>query len=240
MKLSKVLAICVVAGGLLSSSPAVAEDESLLSVDLGVDVLSDYVFRGQNLFDGLSIQPAASAAYSLGELGTIGGSFWAHFSAEDDSPPEGFTEIDWTVDYEISIDILTLGAGGIFYTFPSGDDAIANTQEFYVSAAVDTLLSPSLTYYRDVDEFKTHYFEFGIEHGIEGADWNLTPSLTFGFAASAERVYKDNGLEFVALGLGSDFGAGPLTVTPSLTMIFEVDDTTDDELVLGLGIAGSL
>ncbi len=241
MKLSiKMLSASLMFAACFSASTVVAEEESPLSVDLGVDVLSDYVFRGQNLYDGLSVQPAVAVGYSLGDLGSIGGSFWGHFSAEDDSPPEGFTEIDWTIDYEVSFDIVTFGAGGIFYVFPNGDDQIANTQEFYVSLALDTLLSPSLAYYRDVDEFKTHYFEAAVEHGFEGEGWNLIPSLTLGFAASAEKVYVDNGLEFVALGLASDFEAGVVSVTPSLTMIFEVDDSTDDELVLAVGLAGSL
>ena len=48
-----------------SPSPARAEEESPFSASASVAFNSDYMFRGFNLYDGMSIQPSASAFLGL-------------------------------------------------------------------------------------------------------------------------------------------------------------------------------
>ncbi len=223
------------------------EEGGPVSFDLSSDFLTDYIFRGQNLFDGTSIQPSGTGAFSLGEAGSLSANIWAHLSAEGGSrsKEEKFTEIDYTLGYEVSLGMIGLGVGHIWYTFPDGGDAIANTEEFYASIAVDTVLSPSLTVYKDYDEFDSVYYALGFGHDIEceklGEGFAVSPSLTFGFASNADKVYADNsGLMHVTAGLGMEFPLGVFTVSPSFNYNFEVDDSTSNEFFVGVGVGTSL
>ena len=217
---------------------AAAEPESPFSVDLAAALASDYMFRGQNLYDGISIQPSATASYDTG-AGTLSAGLWMHLSAEGDRQAEKFTELDATIAYEIPLDPVTLKVGHLWYTYPNDDDEIADTAEFFGAVSLDDsemlpfALSPTLAYYYDYREIEYHIFELGMSHKFEceglGKGFNTTPYVTFGFVSDGEVLYEDDGLAYVNLGTSFEMELGNISVVPSVNYTFEVDDNTVNE-----------
>ena len=219
-------------------SPANAQDSNW-SFNLSSGFYSDYMFRGFNLYDGVSIQPSATVAHSFGEFGVLSGNVWAHLSAEGDRQDEKFTEVDYTLNYSVSLGILELGVGHIWFTFPRDDDMISDTAEFFGSLSVDTFLNPSLSVYHDYQDFDAQYYELGLSHTLEcsylGEGFNITPFVNFGFASNAEKVYEDSsGLVQVTYGAYFDLALGDIAVSPSLNYTSQVDDATQNEFWIGV------
>jgi len=59
--------------------------------------------------------------------------------------------------------MLSVEGGYIYYGLDGCDD----TQEIFLSLGLDTLLSPSLTIYKDIDAYPSWYFLLGISHAFE-------------------------------------------------------------------------
>ena len=89
------------------------------------------------------------------------------------------------------VDKLSFDVGYIFYTFP---DSNADTQEVYVSASYDTVLSPSLTLYYDFDEGEGTFIEASVGHSVPVGEY----SLDLGASASYNlgNLVMGNGVDF--------------------------------------------
>lgn len=224
------------------------EAEKALTLDNSVAFLTDYMFRGFNLYDGTSIQPTTTLSFDTG-FGVISGNLWMHLSAEGDRQAEKFTELDETISYAYTFGSLTAKTGFLWYTYPNSDDDINDTSEFFAGLSLDDSemspfsLSPSLTYYRDYREFLTSYFELTLSHEIEtdavGKGFNVTPYVTLGFNDGGA-VYEDDGLEFIATGVSFAATLGDISLTPSLNYSFEIDDATTNEFWVSVAFGYSL
>ncbi len=146
-------------------------NETKTSGSASVDVMSNYVWRGQKLSNSWVIQPAVAISY-----GVFGANIWANYDSDskiDEGDGHGeFTETDITLSYTRSMDKWTFGAGFIYYALNNAND----TQEVYLSASYDTLLIPTLTLYYDFDEGNGAFITASISHTIEvmkGINWNL-------------------------------------------------------------------
>ena len=152
--------LCLLA--MMTALPAAAQAESPWSFSFDTTFTSQYLWRGFVLNDTPSLQPNISVGYKGFSV-----SSWSNF-AHTGPYGQNWTEHDLTVDYSHSFNKLGLSAGYIWYTFP---DYKANegryTHEFYVGASYDTLLSPSFTYYRDVDQGDGNYFYGSIGHSVD-------------------------------------------------------------------------
>ncbi len=130
------------AGNVYAGEPAVSGSAS-------VDIMSNYIWRGQKLSNSWVVQPAVGITY-----GGFGASIWGNYDSdrsEAGSASSGhgeFSEVDFTLTYSRSFDTLTLTGGYIYYAFDGAND----TQEVYLTASYNTLLSPALTVYYDYDE----------------------------------------------------------------------------------------
>jgi hypothetical protein len=170
LSLTVVLTLLISAGSLYAG-------ETKTSGYASVDVMSNYVWRGQKLSNSWVIQPSAGITY-----GVFGANIWANYDSDskiDEGDGHGeFTETDITLNYTRSIDKLTLTAGYIYYALNAAND----TQEFYISAAYDTLLKPALTVYYDFDEGQGAYVLASIGHSFEvikGTSLNLGASASY-------------------------------------------------------------
>lgn len=137
-------------------------DEIKKSGYASVDVMSNYVWRGQKLSNSWVVQPSVGINY-----GAFGINIWSNYDSDrtevtsgDSSGHGKITETDITLTYTHSIDKLTLTGGYIYYALEGAKD----TQELYISASYDTLLSPSITVYYDYDEGKGAFIIAGIGH----------------------------------------------------------------------------
>jgi hypothetical protein len=151
-----ILGVGILAGNLYAEEPKISGSAS-------IDLMSNYVWRGQKLSNSWVVQPSVGITY-----GGFGANIWGNYDSDRfeatraDSGHGEFSEVDFTLDYSRSIDKLTLTAGYIYYAFDGAND----TQEVYLSAEYDTLLSPALTVYYDYDEGEGAFIVASIGHSI--------------------------------------------------------------------------
>lgn len=218
--------------------------ETTFGLNTVASVYTDYMFRGKNVYNGTTFQPSVTAFVDFEKYGALVGNVWSHVPFETSEPPQKFTEVDYTLSYEIPISIVTLSVGHIFYTFPSGEGRIADTVEYFAEMRVDTFLNPSFTFFNDYDEGRYQYYALGFDHtfsiGALGPETDITPYVTFGFASNANDnpvFYFDNGLVHVDAGLSMDIPLGVFFLTPEFNFTFENDDAANNEFWAGIAIS---
>jgi hypothetical protein len=154
-----------------------------LDVGITLDYFGKYIWRGQNLNNESVFQPSIYLS-KYGFTGSIWGSQdWT--GANNNAG--NVTEIDYTLDYTNTIpgiDWLSGSAGVIHYTFPHTDSA--STTEVYGGLTLTSVpLNPSIKIYRDVDEIKGTYYQFGVGHTFEKINkWNEQCYCNFVVGAS--------------------------------------------------------
>lgn len=126
-----------------------------VSATAGLDMMTDYVWRGQRLSDDHGVvQPYLEASY---EGATV--NFWAN----EDLGRSQHTETDLTLSYSLSLQRLSVDLGYIYYALDGFDD----TQELFLSVAYDIIGSPSITYYGDFDEGRGSFVVVSIGHSLD-------------------------------------------------------------------------
>jgi hypothetical protein len=173
-KQGKLIVAAVILGVCIGSVAKAADEinsQPPLGVEVKLDYVSKYIWRGQNLNDRSAFQPYVS----LSKYGFTG-SIWATQDWTNVNGHSGnFTQINSTLDYTNAfpgVDGLNWSVGVIDYDFPH--TRTANTVEIYGGLTFTALpLSPSIKVYRDVDEIKGAYYQLGIGKTIERAiTWN--------------------------------------------------------------------
>lgn len=172
-RLSKIGGIALL--GILSTSIAASSvwaEEEKPTADLSVSALSKYVWRGYELSkDSLVLQPSMTVGYKgfgfnlWGNLDTNEHEFLteeADGSTGPDANSMSWNETDMTISYDTSCSFADYGVGYIYYSV----DGLPDTQEVYVTATLKTLLSPSLTIYRDYDAVPGWYITAGVSHSV--------------------------------------------------------------------------
>ncbi len=153
-----------------------AEEQERPAADFGVAFLSRYVWRGYALSDdSMVIQPSGTISYK-GFAVNLWGNLDTHY---DDGTGHGtsiFNETDLTVSYDHSFGPVSLGAGYIYY----GLEGLPDSQEVYISAGYNILLSPTLTVYREISNYPSWYARLSLSHSFE-----LPKEITLNVGASA-------------------------------------------------------
>ncbi len=208
-----------------------------------VSLFSKYVWRGLVVTDDPVLQPEIAADF----LG-FGASIWGnmdltdyHRTSEDPSGLKGqMNEVDYNLHYGISLPLLKLEAGLIFYDFPNTNESA--TTEIYLSAAAGVLFSPSVSLYYDMDEIDGGYIQLGASHDVAmspGSNLNLAASLGYGSKDYVQGYFGPLPVDKALTTLG----AGPtnfqlsaalpyhllpmVTVTPSVTYSTLLGDASD-------------
>lgn len=188
---------------------SIARAESPVELGAGVDLLTDYVWRGQLLTDDPVIQPYAEiGAYGL----TL--NVWGSIDMTDinEAGNEDFRlqEVDYTLSYGFTpVDGLDLEGGIIYYDFPG--TAFDSTREVYASASLSKVpLTPTATVYYDFDEVDGIYATLGVGHTFELAE-DLGLSLGAGLGWGDEDYntayfgVTDSGLNDLSLKASLDY-----------------------------------
>ena len=224
--------VATLALSLFCAAPALAEEEKP-TANLTVAALSQYIFRGfEQGKDSLVVEPSLTVNY-LGFSANVWGNLDTNFHNDDS---KHWQETDLTLSYSKSFDKLGLTGGYIYYGYGLGNQ---DTQEFFVSAAYDTLLKPTLTIYRDIDNLAGWYVTMAISHSLPLADkLNLDLGAKISYLkAESPSSYSDNGLGLTAY---SAFHDGVLsaainfpinsyvTVTPQLAYSFPLSGNASD------------
>src|SRR4030043_991521 len=178
MKGLKILSLTVVLTLLISVGNLYAAETKTAGY-ASVDVLSNYVWRGQKLSNSWVVQPSVGITY-----GSFGANIWANYDSDkteatsSDTGHGEFTETDLTLNYSFSVNKFNFVTGYIYYALEGAND----TQEFYLSSGYDTLFKPTLTIYYDFDEGNGAFIVASTGHSFEvskGIALNLGASASY-------------------------------------------------------------
>ncbi|MEW5735562.1 MAG: hypothetical protein AB1921_11940 [Thermodesulfobacteriota bacterium] len=226
---------------LAAAAPAAAEDGAP-SASFTVDVLSAYIWRGQELSrDSAVIQPSATVGYK-----GFSANIWSNLDTDPYDPTPGadtqsaLNETDLTLSYETALGPVTLGGGYIYY----GLEAIPDTQEIYLSVGADVLLAPTFTAYRDIDHCPSWYFALGISHSF-----SLAENVGLDLSATASYLLSDSADDYPKIDkagavLNEKFSAfhdgklaaslpiafGKFSVSPNIAYVFPLTDDARNEM----------
>ncbi len=146
---------------LLCAMNVPAEEEARPSADLSVSLLSAYIWRGQELSkDSLVIQPSATFSYK-----GFSTNIWANYDTDLYSSIEdldNLNETDYTLSYEHDFGLVGTEIGYIYYAL----DQVEDSQEFFASATLNTLLSPKFTIYREFAHYPSTYMTLEVSHSF--------------------------------------------------------------------------
>lgn len=163
---------------------ASAEEEGGFSGEIAVAALSRYIWHGQELSRHSAVlQPSFTLSYQ---------GFSANVWGNWDSDPylEGidhWNETDYTLSYEGEHGLLTFGAGYSYYEMHCSSDS----QEVYLSLGLNTLLTPTLTVYKEVGHDLYWYLLLDVSHSFP-----LLQKLSLDLSASASYLVSNDAVEY--------------------------------------------
>jgi len=225
--------------------------------DFTAAVLNQYIWRGYELSrNSIVIQPSMTLGYK-----GFSANIWGNLDTKPYSPTgasyaSAWNETDLTLSYSKMLGLFNIGGGYIYYSLASLNKDAADrddSQELFATVSLNTLLSPTLTIYKEIDHYRNWYFLLGISHVFElnkMVSLKLAASASYLLSTDAEKYPKfdDNALpttdKFSNFHDGSVSAALPIkvsdriTVTPTLSYIFPLTGDAKDEMK-GYGLKGT-
>jgi len=211
--------------------------------------LSKYVWRGyENTKDSIVVQPSLTVGYKGFSANVWGNLDTRPYSTTSASYSSAWTETDLTLSYTKTFGILNAGVGYIYYGLGAPNAGAAkplDSEEVFITLGLNTLLTPTLTAYKEIDHYHQYYFLLGISHTIE---FNKIVSLQLGASASyllsddasTYPQYNDNyqptGNKFSNFHDGVLTASLPinvakyLTVAPTVSYSFPLSNDAKDEI----------
>jgi hypothetical protein len=161
------------------------QEEDKVTGEIDLSALSAYIWRGQELSrDSVVVQPAVTVSYKGFSLNVWGNLDTKPYSAADNKYAANYTETDYTISYSRKFGILQVIPGYIYYGLGApyaGGTAPLDSQELFLTLGLDTILSPTLTAYKEIDHYHQWYFLLGVSHVFE---FNKIISLKLAASAS--------------------------------------------------------
>jgi len=256
--LRKLLAVGLLAFTLLSFPGALfgAEEEKPTG-DFTAAVLSQYIWRGYELSrNSVVIQPSMTIGYK-----GFTANLWGNLDTRPYSPTganyaSAWNETDMTLSYSKTLGMFTVGGGYAYYSLGSlNKDAPDrhDSQELFVTTSLNTLLTPTLTIYKEIDHYRNWYFLLGFSHVFElhkMISLKLAASASYLLSTDADSYPKFDGNALPTTDKFSNFHDGTLaaslpvkvsdriTITPTLSYIFPLSGDAKDEMK-GYGLKGT-
>lgn len=229
------------------STPALAQEEASgpFTLSGGIDVVSDYRFRGISLSnEKVAVQPTLSVSHESGFYAGVWG------SSLPDSPLYGKFELDLFAGYSAEIASgTTIDAGVTYYMYPGNRDFAGPSDYVEFIGKLSHTLGPvgataTVAYAPDQKSLGSEdniYLNLGLESGIPNSPVTLLASLGYTDgslgAVSADGKYLD-------WMLGASFAAGPATFKMQYidtdvkkTGVKAVDTLYDPTVVFTLGFS---
>ncbi|MHB8770189.1 MAG: hypothetical protein ACYC7J_04250 [Syntrophales bacterium] len=236
--------------------PLRAEEEKPTG-DFTTAVLNKYVWRGYELSrHSVVIQPSMTIGYKGFSANLWGNLDTKPYSATDTSYASAWNETDLTLSYSKALGLVTVGGGYIYYSLGSlnRDAADRNdSQELFATVGLNTLLTPTLTVYKEIDHYRNWYFLLGVSHVFElhkAVSLKLAATASYLLSTDAASYPKFDGGAVATSDKFSNFhdatvSAGlpikvtdRITITPTLSYIFPLTGDAKDEMK-GFGLKGS-
>jgi len=219
--LALVLTLTVGVSGVFAEGPKVSGSAS-------VGVFSNYVWRGQKLSNSYVIQPSVGITYN-----GFGANLWSNIDPDFSDELE-ITETDVTIDYAFDIDRFSFDVGLIYY----GLEGAPDTAEIYATVSYDTILSPAVTLYYDIDEGDGGFAVFSIGHSFvlpKDMSLNVGASASINFDNEV-MGYDSNGDTFTNFYNGEISASlsipvtGSITIEPMVAYSFPLSNDAEDAL----------
>ncbi len=239
-----------------SAPAATAEDKP--TGDITAAILSQYIWRGYELSrNSAVIQPSMTIGYKGFTANLWGNLDTSPYSPTGTSYASAWNETDLTLSYTKTLGLLTVGGGYAYYSLASLNKDAADrndSQELFATVSLNTLLSPTLTVYKEIDHYRNWYFLLGISHVFE-----LSKMMSLKLAASASYLLSTDEVTYPKFDSNavattekfSNFHDGILaaslpikatdriTITPTLSYIFPLTGDAKDEMK-GYGLKGTV
>ena len=239
--------------------PAIAVEEKPTG-EAAVAVLSKYVWRGYELSrNSIVVQPSMTIGYK-----GFSANIWGNLDTDpyyggtgDKSYSSSWNETDLTLSYAKTLGLFNVGAGYMYYSLgalnPDAADRL-DSQEIFVSLGLNTLLSPTLTIYKEIDHYHNWYFLLGVSHAFELSKMvSLKLAATVSYLLSTdETTYpKFDGNALPTGDKFSNFHDGTLalslpvkatsyfTLTPTIAYVFPLSEDAKNEMK-GFGLRGGV
>lgn len=215
---------------LLVAALSVPSARAQVEVSSSVYYGSPYVFRGAVFSSGFVFQPTLTLSY---------GNFYAGFFGNIDPAvgisgnKVGLNEADLFAGYGTTFGALSAAVTYTYYTFPvpDGDEIeLSPTQEVALSLSLDAPLSPFAYLVYDFDgdkdagDLKGFYGEVGVSRpfmlGEQPVDFTAFLAADGGYLLEAGAFE----LAHATLRLSTEFEAGPVTITPNLSLQVGLSD----------------
>ncbi len=244
---------------MLTSFPIIvrAEEaaEEKVSGEIAASVLSAYIWRGQELTrHSVVVQPSLTAGYKGFTANVWGNLDTNPYSGGNEEYSSNFTETDVTLSYSKKFGLVQAGVGYIYYGLaaaaPAGTD-LPDSQEVFFTLVLDTILSPTLTVYKEIDYYKQLYITLGVSHTFalhEKVGLKLAAQASY-LKSDDETTYPEfkRELEFDgdSLATADKFNnvhdgvvsisipiavTGHLTISPTLTYVFPLSSDAKYEM----------
>ena len=216
-----------------------------------IGLFSDRVFRGQNLYDGSSLQLHPQIGLNT-QIGLIYVAAFTHFAVDNTdssmaAPRKSFNEYDFELGDKLSFDDFSIAFGQRWYTYSRTTPRLKDTGEAFAELETAIISHPHFTIAYDEVKHKGWYYEAGLEQpvsiGLDDERSAVVPSVTMGMSSSlndgSNPIYADDGIAFVDVGLKGIFGLSEgISLQPEMHYTEEVDDATDSEFTFGLNLVG--
>jgi hypothetical protein len=189
-----------------AAAPAApAEDRPTGS--FAISGLSKYVWRGyENTKNSIVVQPSVTVGYKGFSANVWGNMDTQPYSTSNASYSSTWTETDLTLSYAKTFGIVNAGLGYIYYGLEAPNAGAAkplDSQEVFVSLGLNTLLTPTLTVYKEIDHMHQYYFLLGVSHTFE-----LNKSVSLQLGASASYLLSDYA-DATLYGVNASYGGYP-------------------------------
>ncbi len=254
-----VLSISISMFAWAADEPQVIEEtqEEKVSGEIAASILSAYIWRGQELTrHSVVLQPSIMVSYRGFAASLWGNLDTKPYAVDGHKNSSNFTETDVTLSYSRAFGILQAGVGYIYYGLSgsaAGGEDLLDSQELFVSLGLDTLLSPTLTVYKEIDHYHQWYATLGISHTfslhekiglklaanvsyLKSEDATTYPKFDKNSAATDKKFNNfHNGVFSVSLPVAV---IKTLTITPTLSYVFPLSDDAKYEM-RGRGLKGT-
>lgn len=227
----------VLAAGLLMVGTVSAQEN--VSVDVGLDALSGYIFRGAvtGADDKLVLQP--SIGLTFGESGLTAG-VWGSIFTQSRSVLDQADEIDLWIDYSTSLgedSPLGISVGFTEYYLPSLSAGTKNTEEAYIGLSVDHQLSPSLTFYYDFGTVDAWYLVLSGGTDVPLGENEEGPALSIGASVAMSDYGNKTGFHDVTGTASIAFPAGQFSIAPTVGVSYADDKINADNTSFWGGVS---
>jgi len=216
------------------SGLAIAEEEKP-TANLSMGAFSQYIWRGFEMSkDSIVFQPSMTVAYK-GFSANLWGNLDADPYSTDTDESVNWNETDMTLAYGWEMDPVAFSVGYIYYAL----DALDDSQEIFASAALKTILKPTLTVYRDFDAYEGWYITLGVAHsftihnditldlGAQGSYLSADDETTFADPNDSSSAYSDFHDGTLSAGLTIPV-SNLIVVTPKISYTFALSGDAKD------------